>query len=447
MNKLERFACTLSKCNKRYISGPKRKYPIDREHEKTLPVFQYNVSKENYRRVFSWGNIHTGALGKGFKKYKEGEKYLKPLYFPKRITLGEQHEVVSATCGFGFTVFSVRNDTSQKLYGTGINTDSQIGYHEVRTGHPLETIFVPQPIHLPFKNPESARVTKLAAGRAHLLVLTDEGLFTLGNNSFGQCGRRVVPDENYGMSNYIHHIENIDGKKIVDVECGQDHSLAVTEDGGVYSCGWGADGQTGLEHYKNCSEFTKVNGDISSEKIVKVSSKSDFVMALNDKGEVFGWGNTEYGQITLPGGDQQISTPHHIKMLDKLGKIKCVATAGAFCLVVNENGQVYSWGYGLLGTGPNVELSKTPVHIPQTLFGRNDFQPDSTVIDVTCGLYHAAAITNLGDLYTWGRNKFGCLGLGDIEDQYFPLKVAIGGIVQKVACGIDHTVAVCKPFI
>lgn len=60
-------------------------------------------------------------------------------------------------------------------------------------------------------------------------------------------------------------------------------SLALTEDGNVYSCGWGADGQTGLGHYNNCTKFTKVRGEIENEKIVKISSRSDFVLALNGK--------------------------------------------------------------------------------------------------------------------------------------------------------------------
>lgn len=60
-------------------------------------------------------------------------------------------------------------------------------------------------------------------------------------------------------------------------------SLAITEDGGVYSCGWGADGQTGLGHYNNCTRFTRIKGDIENEKIVDISSRSDFVLAVNGK--------------------------------------------------------------------------------------------------------------------------------------------------------------------
>lgn len=92
-------------------------------------------------------------------------------------------------------------------------------------------------------------------------------------------------------------------------------------------------------------------------------------------------------------------------------------------MFVSERGQVFTWGYGLLGAGPKAQESKVPIHIPDVLFGKNDFQPNSTVIDVKCGLFYAAAVTNLGDLYIWGRNKSGCLGLGGELDQFFPLKV------------------------
>ncbi|CAG9771794.1 unnamed protein product [Ceutorhynchus assimilis] len=426
----------------RYVSGPKRKYPINPALADDLPVFQYKPSKKTHR-VFCWGNAQTGALGiKGLL-----EKEATTLRFPKRLGFGEKFEVVTAAAGYGFTVFAIDSSTDVKLYGTGINSDSQLGLHEIRKDHPLEIIFYPQPISLPIRYPETTKILKLAAGRAHLLVLTDEGVFLLGNNAYGQCGRKIIPNEDYIKSNVINHLDKIDGKNIVDVECGQDHSLLLAEDGSVYTCGWGADGQTGLGHFKSTENFSKVEGDIQGEKIVQLACKSDFVLALNDKGEAFGWGNTEYGQISLPNNEQQLANPTCIDMVNKLGKITSVASGGSFCLVANDSGQVFSWGYGLLGLGPNADMSKKPLKIPETLFGRNDFQPDTRVIKVRCGLNYSAAVTNSGDLFVWGRNRDCCLGLGHEKDQYFPLKVAIGGFVQDVFCGLDHTVALCKPFI
>lgn len=46
---------------------------------------------------------------------------------PKRIAFGEQHNVMNITCGYGFTAFAIRSSDTNILYGSGINTDSQLG--------------------------------------------------------------------------------------------------------------------------------------------------------------------------------------------------------------------------------------------------------------------------------------------------------------------------------
>lgn len=55
----------------------------------------------------------------------------------------------------------------------------------------------------------------------------------------------------------------------------------MTETGSVYSCGWGADGQTGLAHFNTESKLTKLSGALENERIVKVSCASDFALAIN----------------------------------------------------------------------------------------------------------------------------------------------------------------------
>lgn len=139
------------------------------------------------------------------------------------------------------------------------------------------------PIELP-KNDENEviRIKQVAAGRAHLLALSDSNvLFTMGNNSYGQCGRPIVEQEKSHGNSVVHRIENIENIK--NIVCGQDHSLVLTQSGDVFACGWGADGQTGLGSYDSVWEPSLIMGDISSEKIVKVASSCDFVLALNGK--------------------------------------------------------------------------------------------------------------------------------------------------------------------
>lgn len=100
------------------------------------------------------------------------------------------------------------------------------GFHENDKKFPDDLITELRPINLPLKG-SSSKVIGIAAGRAHLLVLTDEGLFTLGNNAYGQCGRPVILNENYNKSKVVHHISNIKGKKIKTVTAGQDHRYEI----------------------------------------------------------------------------------------------------------------------------------------------------------------------------------------------------------------------------
>ena len=88
-------------------------------------------------------------------------------------------------------------------------------------------IIRPRPIYLPLKG-KTAKVLGLSAGRAHLLILTDEGVYTLGNNGYGQCGRPIISNENYLNSRAINYIPDIKGDKIKRVTAGQDHRCNVT---------------------------------------------------------------------------------------------------------------------------------------------------------------------------------------------------------------------------
>jgi alpha-tubulin suppressor-like RCC1 family protein len=101
----------------------------------------------------------------------------------------------------------------------------------------------------------------------------------------------------------------------------------------------------------------------------------------------------------------------------------------------------------MLGFGPKVDYCKLPTAIPQTIFGRNAFNPNLNVISINCGLYHMAAITSENDLFMWGRNKCGCLGIGHEKDQPYPFKANVAAKVERILCGVDHSVALAKPFI
>ncbi|XP_070316301.1 RCC1-like G exchanging factor-like protein isoform X6 [Odocoileus virginianus] len=223
------------------------------EAEADAPVFQY-VGERATRadRIFVWGFSFSGALGvptfvlpgSGPQPRAGSRPRRRIQAVPYRLELDQK--ISSAACGYGFTLLSSKTKDITKVWGMGLNKDSQLGFHRSQKDKTrgYEYVLEPSPVLLPLDRPQETRVLQVSCGRAHSLVLTDgEGVFSMGNNSYGQCGRKVVENEIYSESHTVHRMQDFDGQ-VVQVACGQDHSLFLTDRGEVYSCGWGADGQT-----------------------------------------------------------------------------------------------------------------------------------------------------------------------------------------------------------
>lgn len=56
---------------------------------------------------------------------------------------------------------------------------------------------------------------------------------------------------------------------------------------------------------------------------------------IQDKGQLFGWGNSEYGQLKLATTETQLHTPRHLPLSAAFGKFTDIATTGTSCLVLN----------------------------------------------------------------------------------------------------------------
>lgn len=253
-------------------------------------TYTFNRSKPTDRRVYMWGMAQTGALG--INQSLHEQKLANIVRYPTRQSFAERMQVLDVAAGYGFTIFAVEHESDDiTLFGCGLNVDSQIGYHKLGGDFhkPMQMMIYPAPIALPKKHDgENVDIVKCAAGRAHSVALSKENvLFTLGNNSLGQCARPVIENEEYLGNQTIHRTEGNDlcgdKDKIVDILCGLDHSLLRTNHGRVFTCGWGADGQTGLGHFRSIDHWCEVAGDIKGENIVKVASKYDCVLALSGR--------------------------------------------------------------------------------------------------------------------------------------------------------------------
>lgn len=124
---------------------------------------------------------------------------------------------------------------------------------------------------------------------------------------------------------------------------------------------------------------------------------------------LFAWGRNERYQLGLHLEPKQQKIPTPILELEGR-RIWVVASHESHSLFLTEDGQVWSSGLGfsgILGHG-NLEDSKQPRLIEALVHTR--------VIDVAVGVRHSVAVSEKGQVFTWGSADMGQLGLGSPDD-------------------------------
>ncbi|NWZ03505.1 HERC4 ligase, partial [Loxia curvirostra] len=226
-------------------------------------------------------------------------------------------------------------------------------------------------------------------------------------------------------------------KRVRDVGCGLRHTVFVLDDGTVYTCGCNDLGQLGHEKARKRPEHV---GALDAQNIVAVSCGEAHTLALNDKGQVYAWGLATDGQLGLPGTEECVRVPRNIKSLSEI-QIVQVACGYYHSLALSKGSEVFSWGqnkYGQLGLGYEYKKQTSPQMI-KSLLGIPFAQ-------IAAGGAHSFVLTLSGAIFGWGRNKFGQLGVNDDNDRYVPtlLKSLRSQKVVHICCGEDHTAALTK---
>lgn len=101
---------------------------------------------------------------------------------------------------------------------------------------------------------------------------------------------------------------------------------------------------------------------------------------------------------------------------------------------------VFSWGYGEKG-----ELGTASPHrpVPEQL-SFPDLIPGDAIVSVTSGSLHCAALTHFGEVYVWGCNRHGALGVRSANDVWTPLRVSLTKL--RAAAGMDaEELMECSP--
>ena len=112
-----------------------------------------------------------------------------------------------------------------------------------------------------------------------------------------------------------------------------------------------------------------------------------------------------------------------------------ISCGGGHCGASTENGNLYTWGmnhYGQLGVGDTINRFK-----PTKVL----FFSQSRIANFDLGVIHSALITIDGHLYTWGCNDCGQLGTGNsVKQQIYPKlnKTLLGWLNHKCALFSDR---------
>ncbi|KAM8920782.1 serine/threonine-protein kinase Nek9 isoform 5-T5 [Pelodytes ibericus] len=154
--------------------------------------------------------------------------------------------------------------------------------------------------------------------------------------------------------------------------------------------------------------------------------------------ELYTWVNMQGGSKLhgqLGHGDRaSYRQPKHVEKLQ--GKaIQKVSCGGDFTMCITDEGQLYSFGsdyYGCLGVN---QAAGSEVLEPLWV----DFFLNEPVEQVSCGDSHVMALTRSKCVYAWGCGEYGRLGLDSEDDIYYPQKVEVqrGLCIVNVCCGSD----------
>ncbi|HYC38792.1 MAG TPA: hypothetical protein VEC19_20360 [Usitatibacter sp.] len=259
-------------------------------------------------------------------------------------------------------------------------------------------------------------------GGGFTLALTQEGdVYSWGANREGELGDGTTssrPDP--------RRIAALAG--VTAISAGWTGAAAVKADGTVWT--WGDSPGAFLGHgpAPPRGTVTRVPG---VENIVAVSMGCFHTVALAADRTVWAWGWNGYGALGLG----SITTGDHPPT--QLGAPRDIVAIAAGCvhtLALTANGDVWAWGsnaYGQLGDGTRITRAE-----PVRLNGISD------VVAISTRVGHTLALKRDGTLWSWGRNDYGELGDGTTTARLAP--VLLSGVprtLEAIAAGNGFSLA------
>lgn len=298
------------------------------------------------------------------------------------------------------------------------------GYGEI--GNP---ILGPRPNPTPKQVVGLADITEVAAGSYHSVALKNDGsVWTFGLNDSGQLGYESGTDYNPTP----RMVPGLTG--IVDVAAGSHHTVALKSDGTMWTFGYNGYGELGRP-------FDEVYRDSTPKQVpglfnlTGIAAGSQHTIALTAGGDVSTFGHNFYGQLGYStSAAYPNSTPQQVVALTNTTE---VAASALTTVALGRDGTIRTFGFNgssELGYPTTNFFDQMPREVPLV----------TGIVGLAAGGAHTVALHRDGTITTFGRNSAGQLGYVPENSFVFrpPRQVPGLGGITNIAAGADHTVLI-----
>ncbi|OQR90075.1 HECT E3 ubiquitin ligase [Achlya hypogyna] len=259
------------------------------------------------------------------------------------------------------------------------------------------------------------------------------------------CGQNSYGELSHGDTNprkLFERVEALQGKGVVQVCAGNEHTVALAADGGVFTCGYNDNGQCGqgtTTRVAAMTEVTKLDAEFDHAVAqVHAYNGCEHTVLVAADGAAAAFGYNYRGQLGL-GTTTSESVARPLRGLDGR-RVRLVSCSYYHTVLSVEGDAVYAFGrndYGQLGHNDTLDR-RSPAIV--------DALTNVPLASLACGQYHSTVATTSGVILAFGKNDYGQLGVEGLENQLVPAVVKSGlerFVCTEVRCGYYHTIALC----
>jgi alpha-tubulin suppressor-like RCC1 family protein len=261
------------------------------------------------------------------------------------------------------------------------------------------------------------KATTVAVGDFHTCALLAMGeVQCWGANSFGQLGDGSLDDSAEPV--FAVGFSGAPGAETaIAIEAGSASTCVLTASRKVQCWGSNRKGELGngtTADHRTPLDVVSPTGEGFLERVDAIASGASHTCALTDIGEVYCWGRNDRGQLGIARTTSR-SIPVRVSRLTT--PVKALAAGSAHTCALTRQGEVWCWGLnkdGQLGVGSTNDYT-APAKIVNP----------SNITAIAAGGWHTCALTEGGSLLCWGWNQQGQLGDGSITDRLRPVHVLV----------------------